>query len=110
MVLSCLRGYHLRCLRPSLLPDSEPLVERDEIIAVLQNPFSLSPRLSLSLFPQPPRVAAAVGAATATTSRSERIIIATLGYAFIPLSVIGDVILRATVSDESETAYAVTRR
>jgi len=24
MVLSCLRGYHLRCLRPSLFPDSEP--------------------------------------------------------------------------------------
>jgi len=47
MVLSCLRGYHLRCLRPSLLPDSQPLVERDEIIAVLQNSLSLS----LSLFP-----------------------------------------------------------
>lgn len=41
MVLSCLRSYHLRCLRPSLLLDSEPLVERDEIIAVLQNLFSL---------------------------------------------------------------------
>jgi len=48
MVLSCLRGYHLRCLRPSLLPDSQPLVERDEIIAVLQNSLSLSLSLSLS--------------------------------------------------------------
>lgn len=42
MVLSCLGSYHLRCLRPSLFPDSQPLVERDEIIAVLQNSISLS--------------------------------------------------------------------
>lgn len=87
MVLSCLWGYHLRCLRPSLLPDSQPLVERDEIIVVSQNSLSLSFSLRLSLPVPVPRAAFPF---VFLKTCSERIIIATVGFAFVLLGAISD--------------------
>lgn len=103
MVLSCLRGYHLRCLRPSLFPDSQPLVERDEIIAVLQNSLSLFLSFSVLISPAtlPCVFLKAYEVLFGTNNYHGRFYICTLSYNW-------QCILQqqGRVSDEHEMAYS----